>query len=159
MSEHMWKDLPMAACEAVGIDPAKRWAAAERELDSIRAVFDHGANDADWTPGTSLSESLAKVLRERDRARVELDIALTSLADAVKQVLRERDEARKAKLEAEYYRERYEQLHDDQYRLLEAARAVIERWEQPSWKDVEPTGAVIYRLRNVIQEITGEEWQ
>ena len=31
-----------------------------------------------------------------------------------------------------------------------AAEAVIDRWEQPAWKDTEPTGTVIYRLRDAL---------
>jgi hypothetical protein len=47
---------------------------------------------------------------------------------------RERDEAR------------------EKLRLLEqAALAVVQRWEQPSWKDVEPTAAVINKLRNALE--------
>jgi hypothetical protein len=47
---------------------------------------------------------------------------------------RERDEARK------------------KLRLLEqTALAVVQRWEQPSWKDVEPTAAVINKLRNALE--------
>jgi hypothetical protein len=33
-------------------------------------------------------------------------------------------------------------------RLREAANAVVERWETPLWKDVEPTAHVIYALRD-----------
>lgn len=76
----------------------------------------------------------------------EIGRLIDGVCDSVEGVLKE----------VEFYHECCEQYRDDQYRLLEAARAVIERWEQPSWKDVEPTAAVIYRLRNVIQEITGE---
>jgi hypothetical protein len=47
---------------------------------------------------------------------------------------RERDEAR------------------EKLRLLgQAALAVVQRWEQPSWKDVEPTAAVINKLRNALE--------
>ena len=31
-----------------------------------------------------------------------------------------------------------------------AAEAVIDRWEQPAWKDTEPTATVIYRLRDAL---------
>jgi hypothetical protein len=34
--------------------------------------------------------------------------------------------------------------------LEQAALAVVRRWDQPSWKDVEPTAAVIYKLRNAL---------
>jgi hypothetical protein len=33
-------------------------------------------------------------------------------------------------------------------RLREAAKAVVQRWETPLWKDVEPTAHVIYALRD-----------
>jgi hypothetical protein len=46
---------------------------------------------------------------------------------------RERDEAREALT-----------------RITEAAQAVVDRWEQPAWKDTEPTAAVIYRLRDAL---------
>lgn len=60
--------------------------------------------------------------------------------DFCRKLERERDEAREG-LE----------------KIKTAAQAVVNRWEQPSWKDAGPTAAVIYRLRNVIQDITGEE--
>ena len=31
------------------------------------------------------------------------------------------------------------------------AKALIERWEQPSWKDVEPTAGFINALRNAVR--------
>ena len=34
--------------------------------------------------------------------------------------------------------------------ITEAAQAVVDRWEQPAWKDTEPTAAVIYRLRDAL---------
>jgi len=42
--------------------------------------------------------------------------------------------------------------------LVEAAKAVIERWDTPAWKDVEPTAAVINRLRAALaKRERGEE--
>ena len=35
--------------------------AANAELDAIRAVFQHGADEENWKPGTSLAESVAKL--------------------------------------------------------------------------------------------------
>jgi hypothetical protein len=35
-------------------------------------------------------------------------------------------------------------------RLRDAARAVVDRWETPLWKDAEPTASVIYRLRDAL---------
>jgi len=34
--------------------------------------------------------------------------------------------------------------------LVEAARAVVRRWNEPSWKDVPATGGFIYRLRDAL---------
>ena len=35
-------------------------------------------------------------------------------------------------------------------RITEVAQAVVDRWEQPAWKDTEPTATVIYRLRDAL---------
>jgi chromosome segregation ATPase len=35
-------------------------------------------------------------------------------------------------------------------RLEQLALAVVQRWDQPSWKDAEPTAAVIYKLRDAL---------
>ncbi|MDE2106543.1 MAG: hypothetical protein KGL39_55525, partial [Patescibacteria group bacterium] len=35
--------------------------AANGELDAIRAVFQHGADEESWKPGTSLAEAVAKL--------------------------------------------------------------------------------------------------
>lgn len=37
--------------------------------------------------------------------------------------------------------------------LIAAAEAVIDRWNTPLWKDVEPTAEVIYRMRDVIERM------
>jgi hypothetical protein len=34
--------------------------------------------------------------------------------------------------------------------LIEAAKAVVERWETPLWKDAPHTGDYIYRLRDAL---------
>ena len=41
--------------------------------------------------------------------------------------------------------------------VIEAAEAVIARWDSPKWKDQEPTGAVIHRLRVEIEKLKEEE--
>lgn len=41
--------------------------------------------------------------------------------------------------------------------LIEAAEAVIDRWDSPKWKDQEPTAAVIHRLRVVIEKLKEEK--
>jgi hypothetical protein len=58
---------------------------------------------------------------------------ITIDASSWNRVVRERDEAREALT-----------------RITEAAQAVVDRWEQPAWKDTEPTAAVIYRLRDAL---------
>jgi len=84
-------------------------------------------------------ESWNRVVRERDEAREERDKLKQLLAadsenvDAYLGVCIERDEAR-------------ERLA----KITKAAEAVIDRWEQPAWKDTEPTGTVIYRLRDAL---------
>jgi hypothetical protein len=35
-------------------------------------------------------------------------------------------------------------------KIAEAARAVVERWDLPVWKDAAPTGDIINRLRNAL---------
>lgn len=41
--------------------------------------------------------------------------------------------------------------------LIDAAQAVIDRWDTPLWKDVEPTAAVIGRLRAAVAAEHGGE--
>ena len=74
-------------------------------------------------------ESWNRVVRERDEAN-ELSEAFSALA---------------WKLEGE----RNEALNK-LAKITKAAEDVIDRWEQPAWKDTEPTGAVIYRLRDAL---------
>ena len=40
--------------------------------------------------------------------------------------------------------------------LIDAAQAVIDRWETPMWKDVPPTADYIYRLRDAVVAAKGE---
>ena len=74
--------------------------------------------------------------------------------DFARKLERERDKA--AEDATNYYarigeleKERDEAL-DLLAKITKAAEAVIDRWEQPAWKDTEPTGAVIYRLRDAL---------
>ena len=97
-----------------------------------------------------------KLEQERDEARedaadwkIEYEIVVARLRgkkhpndngivapdEIIPKLTRERDEAR-------------EELN----RITEAANAVVDRWEQPSWKDTEPTALVIYKLRSVLKE-------
>ena len=61
------------------------------------------------------------------------DIKIAISPESWNRVVRERDEA-------------LERLA----KITKAAEAVIDRWEQPAWKDTEPTGTVIYRLRDAL---------
>ena len=45
-----------------------------------------------------------------------------------------------------------QERHDE---LLSAAKAVIERWDSPLWKDLPPTAKVIARLRDVVNKMEG----
>ena len=47
-------------------------------------------------------------------------------------------------------------LREENARLREAAQAVVDRWETPTWKDAEPTAAVIYRLRDILANAQGQ---
>jgi hypothetical protein len=42
-------------------------------------------------------------------------------------------------------------LELEKSQLLTAAQAVIDRWDTPNWKDVEPTAKVISELREVLR--------
>ena len=78
----------------------------------------------------------ADFARKLERERDELKQFLASDSenvDAYLGVCIERDEAREALT-----------------RITEAAQAVVDRWEQPAWKDTEPTATVIYRLRDAL---------
>lgn len=88
-------------------------------------------------------KELEELRRERDEAIADRDIARLAAMDSdrahdrmvgeLEKVYQERDEAR-------------EKLA----KITKAAEAVIDRWEQPAWKDTEPTAAVIYRLRDAL---------
>jgi hypothetical protein len=39
-------------------------------------------------------------------------------------------------------------------KLLEAGKALVERWDTPNWKDAPHTGEFIYALREAIREAT-----
>ncbi len=132
-----------------------------------------------------IREELLAVERERDEAREALGKSFAArlhdffqgmrfdknhhlgLGD-IRLTLGQQEELAVAAGRADEAREKYRaavinwqrecyKLRRERETLIEAAKAVVERWEQPSWKDTEPTAAVIYRLRNVINGITGEE--
>ena len=99
------------------------------------------ASGGDWSP--VLRAVAQRLERERDEAREALKHideygteeinAAVELRQKLAQALVERDEAR-----------------EELAKITKAAEAVIDRWEQPAWKDTEPTGAVIYRLRDAL---------
>jgi hypothetical protein len=41
--------------------------------------------------------------------------------------------------------------------LLKAGRAVVERWETPSWKDAKPTAGFIYTMRDELDKLEGKK--
>ena len=47
--------------------------AATNQLDSIRAVFQHGADEENWKPGTSLAQSVAELKAEVEELRKYAD--------------------------------------------------------------------------------------
>ena len=49
------------------------------------------------------------------------------------------------------------QLEVSHAELLEAAKAVVERWDSPRWKEQEHTGVFIHRLRDAIAKAEGEQ--
>lgn len=49
-------------------------------------------------------------------------------------------------------------LHAENETLRAAAQAVIDRWNTPLWKDVEPTAAVIWRLRAAVASEQTSAW-
>jgi len=121
-----------------------------------------------------LSYALANALKERDEAREERDKMQTELEmwrdgnimpqshrDELEKAIRERDEARKESEEQarligmsaereESLRGKLFMLERELAGLKEAAKAVVNRWELPSWKDSEPTAVVIYKLRDTL---------
>jgi hypothetical protein len=121
-----------------------------------------------------LSYALANALKERDEAREERDKMQTELEmwrdgnimhqihrDELEKTGRERDEARKESEEQarligmsaereESLRGKLFMLERELAGLKEAAKAVVNRWELPSWKDSEPTAVVIYKLRDTL---------
>ena len=96
----------------------------ERELVELREILQ------------AVIKTGKRLESERDEARADLEFRreiYETLAESASGILKERDEAR-GKLAG----------------ITEAASAVVERWEQPAWKDTEPTATVIYRLRDAL---------
>jgi len=93
------------------------------------------------------------------------DIKIAISPESWNRVVRERDEAIRQRDETNessvfscnfYYEEKLkaererDEAREELAKITKAAEAVIDRWEQPAWKDTEPTGAVIYRLRDAL---------
>lgn len=47
--------------------------------------------------------------------------------------------------------------YEDVEEMVEAAKAVVAQWETPNWKLTEHTGTLIYRLRDAITKMEGEQ--
>jgi hypothetical protein len=72
------------------------------------------------------------------------------LAFQMERVRQLQDWYKLAKAECEALAAKLAGMEEENARLRKAAQAVIERWETPTWKEAEPTAAVIYRLRDVL---------
>lgn len=101
----------------------------KEQNEALRTLAEHGENE------------IQKLIKERDDAREALEnhmaATIHTCHDECKRPMcvlrRERDEAR-----------------EDLAHITKAAHAVVDRWEQPAWKDTEPTAKVIYRLRDAL---------
>ena len=81
----------------------------------------------------------------------ETDAEVTTFTSISK--LKRRFEASTGKVSADFARRLERERDEARERLAKitiAAEAVIDRWEQPAWKDTEPTAVVIYRLRDAL---------
>lgn len=59
--------------------------------------------------------------------------------------------------EAHKWRIRCEELQERYNELLSAAKAVVERWDSPLWKDLPPTAKAISRLRDAVNKLEGAQ--
>lgn len=96
---------------------------------SERPTPETDAEHAQFAMGGFTLDFCRKLERERDKFAEDA----TNYYARIGELEKERDEAR-----------------DLLAKITKAAEAVIDRWEQPAWKDMEPTGAVIYRLRDAL---------
>lgn len=118
-------------------------AIADRDIARLAAMDSDNAHDR-------MVGELEKVYKERDEATKECKILIEKL-DGIKRLCDKIEE------KADWFRVKAGQHLDERdeaqkklNQLIEAATAVVDRWELPSWKDAEPTGAVIYRLRDAL---------
>lgn len=90
-----------------------------------------------------LERELAEVRRDRDTWKANHDNQVT-----INRALRDRpDLGERAKLVAGLIQQRDT--------LAEAAQAVVDRWEAPTWKELEPTARLISALRKAIATVKG----
>lgn len=83
-----------------------------------------------------------KTRDERDEAREQLDAAIVRVKDLVH--------------ENENLYRRLESVHErDLEELIAAAKAVIDRWETPFWKEAAHTGSYIAALRKAVEIAEG----
>ena len=107
--------------------------------DAIRALAEHGESE------------IQRITKERDEAREELSSihrwiernhadgfidSLTFLQNLERVV--------------DCWYDRIDEAREKLAKITRAAEVVIDRWEQPAWKDTEPTATVIYRLRDAL---------
>lgn len=65
---------------------------------------------------------------------------------------RELDEARE---QERIHFDNYESIRDQLDRLVAAAKALVERWDTPFWKDTAHTGKFIRRLEDALSALKG----
>lgn len=161
------------AMERAGAEQARRadenreWALrAERERDEARKELNEIRAERDLARLSSMESDkahdrmvgeLEKVYKERDEARAAIvgwENKWKCAVEMAAQAEVERDGARNmvSGLSATVDRlhSAWDEAQEALARITEAAQAVVDRWEQPAWKDAEPTAVVIYRLRDAL---------
>ena len=104
------------------------------------------------------AEVARKLERERDKARekcANLGMAMsyspvsTSLLSKFLQAIKERNET---KLALCSLAKQFESDIQKANAMAEKAKALIDRWDKPSWKDTAPTAGFIYALRTAVED-------
>lgn len=114
--------------------------------DNLTPETDHLENELGTAAEMShpiLWAHTRKLESERDEARELVAELKCKISDYCDEQLRLVFENRRLHQERDEARERLA-------KITKSAEAVIDRWEQPAWKDTEPTAAVIYRLRDAL---------
>lgn len=100
--------------------------------------------DAAWAcfkgymePLQDVKDLSRKLERERDEARERERVAITSWEEERQRALREG--------------ERVLEERENCKSIVEKAKELIARWDQPSWKDTAPTAGFIYALRDAVE--------